>query len=217
MELIKIDPSKSKNYAKIKKALQDEANETKRYEFIVKENIMKGEHIMESNAIKKLFREEPDIEIDQFRSIIYVLKNSTHRIKYDLNSHGRIIFYTNNQFLEGCDDDECQAAEFLMGELENAAGQNILVESTIKISAQMSLEDFTKEDKLNMLKEHLKRQEFSAVSAVISDLEDHVITKNEESILFENYINIIKGDSLSSLDLLKKFMVLISDEIIEEG
>ena len=221
VELIKIDPSKSKNYAKI---LKEEETEKQRYEFVIKEGLFKGHKIMNSSMMIRLFSEEPNIDIVQFKSSFEITLTKKSRIKYELTSNGKINFSINQIFMNNFAD-EFEATEYLLERLEKDARSQILLTETRTMSkGQQGLPHFLGfashdiDSLFSMLNTHMNNIDVMAISAILSDLRthEHSLKDSQKIQLGEYYFLTIKNDPSKALELSYAFHSLISEPYFEE-
>ena len=221
VDYIKIDPSKSKNYAKvIEEELEKE--KTKKYEYIVEEGIFKGSGILESDALKTLFEKEQDIIIQEFKSKMSIHhKGKIRAVTYQMDTYGKIRFFVEGDFINTFSD-EFEAGNKLLKKLEDDAEKQLLLTDSDEVQkemAQKSLIDFTvsKEHLFELFRGHIETKNYNALPSILRDLKNAELTGHENDGILKAYINILENDMISAHEYIKLFIPFFDNDGIERN
>ncbi|MBN1762309.1 MAG: restriction endonuclease [Methanomicrobia archaeon] len=218
VDYIKIDPSKSKNYAKV---IEEEIKKEniKKYEYVVEEGIFKGSGILESGALKALFEKEQDIIIQEFKSKMnYLLKGEFREINYQMDSGGKIKFFVDGSFVDSFED-ESEAGSYLLKRLEEDAQKQLILTEEIGIqknNAQRTLIDFvpSKEYLLDLFINHMDTRDYKALPSILKDLKDTNVTLEEKGEILKGYIFLLENDLFSAYEYIGPFLPFFESELI---
>lgn len=218
VNFIRIDPSKSKNYAKrIEEEFKKE--KIKKYHYVVEEGQFKGSGILESKGLKLLFEKESDIEIIEYKSKLNIPhKGKIRETKYQLNANGKVSFFVETDFINNFDN-EFDAGKELLKKLEEDAGEQLLLTDDIKIQrdfAQKGLIDFTitKEDQLDLLKGHMRTRDYDALPKILNDLKRYDLTESEKEYIIRAYITLLHEDIISAYEFTDFFTQLFDESVV---
>ena len=214
---IRIDPSESKNYAKvIEKEIKKE--KIKKYEYVVEEGIFKGSGILESSALKTLFEKEKDIIIQEFKSkMSYYLKGEFREITYKIDLLGRIKFSSIDGSFVNSFDDEFEAGSYLLERLEEDAKKKL--NFTEEIELQMTLNECfksikSKEYQLELFRNHLDTRDYTALPNILKDLKDVDLTLQEKGEIVNGYIFLLENDLFSAYEYVEPFLPFFDIDLV---
>ena len=217
VEYIKLDPTQSKDYAILKRVKEELEKEAKfKVEALVEEGTFKGHRILNTRALQNLFDEDPNLRIVQFTSKVTLITGSRfHQIKYSVDSSGRVRFFVNKGVVDYFED-EFEAAEALINQLEEDANEQMLLTDAFPKSdtGQLSLFDaYSASDLFNSLLMHANKNEFSAVSALLNKLrgKKDELSETELNQLIDMLINTIRKDTYAAFDMLNRILPVIDD------
>jgi hypothetical protein len=209
VDYIKIDPSKSKNYAKVVKE-ELERVKNKKYEYIVEEGIFKGSGILESNALKTLFEKEQDIIIQEFKSKMSIhYKGKIREVTYQIDTYGKIRFFVEG-YLVNAFNDEFEAGSKLLKKLEEDAEKQLLLTDNAEVQkemAQKTLIDFTisKEYLFELFRGHIETKNYNALPSILRDFKNVELTGHEKDEILKAYINLLENDMILAYEYIESF------------
>jgi hypothetical protein len=220
VEFLRIDPSKSKNYAqKIEEEFKKER--IRKYIYVVEEGQFKGKGILESKGLRILLEKEPDIKILEYKSTMNVYYDGKQReIKYQLNANGKVGFFVGTGFIKNFTD-EFEAAKSLLDKLNDDSGKQMLLTDDIEVvraAAQKGLIDYTldKKEQINLLNGHMKTKDYSALPAILKDVRNLSINEKDRKQIVDSYITLLEDDLISAYDLTDYFMPFFNEVLVNE-
>lgn len=208
------DPSNSKDYAE--EVSQSEGE--KEYAHIISENKSKGKKILDSKALKRLFKSNPEIEITEFKSKINTkIDGEAIRVRYEVLKKGKITFYGLNR-ISALDRDEFKIGEKLFRALKaRVEEQGLLIEyyedSKDKSHKPLNLFSSDEAEKIvNNIKKHYYKDDKELSKSQLKKLQNQHLKKTSQEDLLNFFLQTLKEDPSFSIEII----TLVEDAILEE-